>query len=252
MADRVAFELAVDELRRAPERGISLCEPFLAVLPVDGAAISTLGAPFAAETLFATDATAARFDEIQLDLGEGPCWFAVTTRSPVLLTNIREPWASGEEPPLAGPALEEQIAAEERWPTLREAITPLDIGAVYAFPLMVGSLTVGAVDLHSRTPGELNDDQVVDAQVLAGIAARHVLRQALNAHQRDNSSDEDPGFSRRAVHQATGMVLAQLNSSASDALLIIHGHAFSSGRTVREVASDVVARRLDFSTLSES
>lgn len=236
MSDRVAFETAVELLRLAPEQGTNLCEPFLTVLPIDGAAISTLGAPFARETLFATDATSARFDEIQLDLGEGPCWFAAESRGPVLLSNIRG---------VVG-------AREPRWPALRPAIAPLNIAAVYAFPLMVGSITVGAVDLHSRLPGELTDDQVIDAQMLAGIAARHVLRQALNGQPRQGESDGDAGFSRRAVHQATGMVLAQLDSSAADALLIIHGHAFSSGRTVREVAADIVARRLDFSTLDEA
>ncbi|WP_370443705.1 hypothetical protein [Cryobacterium sp. M23] len=44
------------------------------------------------------------------------------------------------------------------------------------------------------------------------------------------------------------MVLAQLNVGASDALLILQGYAFSHARTVREVADDVVARRVDFTS----
>jgi hypothetical protein len=49
------------------------------------------------------------------------------------------------------------------------------------------------------------------------------------------------------VHQATGMVVAQLEVGASEALLIIEAHAFAAGVTVRALAADIVARRIDLS-----
>ncbi|WP_375372628.1 ANTAR domain-containing protein [Clavibacter capsici] len=48
------------------------------------------------------------------------------------------------------------------------------------------------------------------------------------------------------MHQATGMVIAQMGLSAADALLVLRGHAFATNRSVRDVANDVVERRLDF------
>ena len=54
---------------------------------------------------------------------------------------------------------------------------------------------------------------------------------------------------RREVHQATGMVLVQLNTTATDAFLRLRSHAFASGRTVQDVAHDVVTRQLDFSVV---
>jgi AmiR/NasT family two-component response regulator len=42
------------------------------------------------------------------------------------------------------------------------------------------------------------------------------------------------------------MILAQAGTSARDALLLMRAHAFARGRTVREVARDVVNRTLDF------
>jgi hypothetical protein len=45
------------------------------------------------------------------------------------------------------------------------------------------------------------------------------------------------------------MVLAQTGTSATDALLLLRAHAFAQGRTVREVARDVVARTLDFTSI---
>ncbi|HYJ51365.1 MAG TPA: ANTAR domain-containing protein [Microbacterium sp.] len=49
------------------------------------------------------------------------------------------------------------------------------------------------------------------------------------------------------MHQATGMVIAQMRIPADDALLVIRAHAFASDRSVAQIASDIVERRMDFS-----
>src|SRR5438270_521228 len=48
------------------------------------------------------------------------------------------------------------------------------------------------------------------------------------------------------VHQATGMVKVQLGISVEDAFLLLRARAFASERPLREVATDVVERRLRF------
>jgi hypothetical protein len=52
--------------------------------------------------------------------------------------------------------------------------------------------------------------------------------------------------SRAEIHQAIGMVLAQLGVSADTALARMRGHAFAEQRLLIDVAHDVVARRLVF------
>jgi len=47
------------------------------------------------------------------------------------------------------------------------------------------------------------------------------------------------------------MVLAQLGISADDARMVIQAHAFTSDRSMMEVARDVLDRRIDFSALDE-
>jgi hypothetical protein len=42
------------------------------------------------------------------------------------------------------------------------------------------------------------------------------------------------------------MVLVQTGSTADEALLLLRGHAFASGRSLQDTAMDVVNRRLDF------
>jgi len=226
MSNRSAFGSAAEELRNAVDAGTSLCRPFLRVLPVTGAAVSTLGAPFGSETVCASDDQAARLDELQFDLGEGPCWDALGRHRP---------------------SLTDDLARESsRWPLFTQAVADTSVRAMFAFPLALGSLAIGAVDLYTLEPRSLSAAQVEDAQALAAICSRQVLKRALAAHPLAPDDAPTEGFSRREVHQATGMVLAQLGLSAADALLVIHGYAFSRGLTVREVAAEIVARRLDF------
>jgi len=48
------------------------------------------------------------------------------------------------------------------------------------------------------------------------------------------------------VHQASGMVAAQLNVSVGQALVRLKAFAFGNDRPLRQVATDVVERRLRF------
>ncbi len=51
---------------------------------------------------------------------------------------------------------------------------------------------------------------------------------------------------RAEVHQATGMILAQLGVPAQDAFVRLRAYSFAHRRPVGDVARDVVARRLVF------
>ncbi|GAA4265753.1 GAF and ANTAR domain-containing protein [Frondihabitans peucedani] len=227
MSDRAEFLGALRDLSTRRPGSTDLCGAFLRVLPVTGASVSTLGDPIGTATVCASDARSARLDEIQMDLGEGPCWDALSTRSPVLEHEL-------------------QRSTHERWPVASSALRETGIAAVFAFPLAYGRLGLGAVDLYSDDPVPLSPDDVDDASALAGVAARHVLHDALRSLDPAPEDDVD-AFSRREVHQATGMVSAQLDIGVDDALLVLRGHAFATSTPLREVAADVVARRLDFS-----
>lgn len=206
-----------------------LCAGFLASLPVSGAAISVF-AGLAPETVVcASDATSARIEELQFDLGEGPRWEALQSRRPVLLPDVRR-------------------EAHAAWPVFAKSLMELDVSALFVFPLTLGALDVGVVELYSSEAGPLSPAKHSTALQLADAATWHLLRQLLTldpGHGAYAPPDGSP-LSRREVHQATGMVLAQSGTTARDALLLIRAHAFSHGRTVREVARDVVSRSLDF------
>ncbi|RKT35772.1 GAF domain-containing protein [Microbacterium sp. AG1240] len=224
--DRHAFADALAALTGA-RVGDDLCAPFIGAVGVTGAAISTLGRPLGSETVCASDEMAARIDEIQIDLGEGPGWQALRTRRPVIESDL-------------------QRSHGTQWPLAREAVGRLDIGALFAFPLFVGDLGVGSVDLYCASPLRLSPRAVRDATVLAGVTSRLLLRRALDEMGDVEEGLSDGPHSRRVMHQASGMVAAQLGIAVDDALLVIRGRAFASGRSVSEVSADVVARRLAF------
>lgn len=205
----------------------TLPRSFLAVLPVTGASVATLGGFLGSQTVSATDSSSAWLDELQFDLGEGPCWDALRTARPVM------------EPDLRG----EQGA--QRWPAFGRAVRRRSIASIFAFPLSIGNLRFGAVDLYSSVPLTFDAAQTEQASALASAVARHVLRRSLSDLEEPESALSP--YSRRRVHQATGMVLAQLDIDADDARLLLQSHAFATDRNVMAVADDVLDGRLIFS-----
>jgi len=226
---RKAFRDARDEI--IDGGGAALANPFASAFPVTGAAVSVLSGPAIGLTVSSTDPVADRLDELQFDLGEGPCWSAFHRRSPIVCPDIR--------------------AEGALWPAFTAAVVgdpaTMKVSAMYAFPLTIGSLDIGALDLYAVDTTPMEAPLVAEAAMLADLAAWQVLRVLLADHDKDYDGGS-LGYSRREVHQATGMIIAQLDVSADDAALLLRAHAFSSGRTVREIARDVVDRRLDFAT----
>jgi len=52
------------------------------------------------------------------------------------------------------------------------------------------------------------------------------------------------GAGRPLVHQATGMLTVQLGVSAEEAFSRLRAHAYGNGRSMDEVAADIVGRRM--------
>jgi len=188
--DRREFRDAAAALRAAHRTGIPLCSPFAKVMPGARAALSTFGATFGDETLCATDSESARLDELQIDLGEGPSWQSVRERRTVLEPDLRR--------------------SPSPWPVFADATFGMSTQSVLAFPLSVGVVALGALGLYSDDPETLTRHEVDAVAALVAIAATQVLRRTFSRME----APVDDAYSRREVHQATGMVVAQLEIGA--------------------------------------
>jgi hypothetical protein len=226
MNDR-GFSAAVDRLAHAAgERDASLLEPILDVIPVTGASVSTLGELLGDETVEASDAIIRRMDELQFDFREGPCWDAVQSGAPVL------------EPDFRG-------RPRGVWPRFEEGVLEHEVGALFAVPVSLGTLHLGAIDLYHSEPMELDPEAVRRLVVFGTILGRRVLQRALESSA-DAIDTGTPRHSRHRIHQATGFVIAQLGVSAEDALLLIQARAYAGGSSVAEVADEILERRFAF------
>jgi hypothetical protein len=206
-----------------------LCAECLSVLPVTGVALALMtdDGP-SGVVLAATDERARQLEELQFALDEGPCVEASRSDHPVLHPELT---ASGSV----------------RWPRYGAAALDAGVHAVFAFPLRVGAIRLGVLDLYRDTPGPLNAVELADASAFTDAAT--VMLLYLQDHpgpDGERSALTGPIDSRAEVHQATGMITVQLGVSLAEALLRLRAHAYDSGQSVTDIAADVVARRLTF------
>ena len=225
---RALLDIARDsgDDHRLPAR---ICQACLDGLDVDGAAISLLTASVSRETLWATDPVAELLEDLQFGLNEGACMEAANTGSPVFVPDLHH------------------SVETARWPVCAAAVAEqTGVGALFALPLQWGAVNLGVLDLYRLTPGNLTDPQRRDALSAADTAALMMLGQRTDPGDHDGTWLDHAFGHRTEVHQATGMVLAQLGISATDALARLRAHAFVHQRLLIDVAQDVVARRLVF------
>lgn len=180
-----------------------------------------------------TDEVSTLIEDLQFALGEGPCIDAYQLDVPVL------------EPDLAHPDV-------VRWVAFTPPAVAAGAQAVFGFPLQVGTVRLGALNLYNNRTGPLSETQHAYALVMADVAAQALLIMQAGAPPGALSDELERGSNlNRVVHQASGMVAAQLDVSVAQALIRLRGYAFGHNRLLREVAEDVVGRRLRFTPAPE-
>jgi hypothetical protein len=216
-----------------------VCAACVAAAGVDGAAVWLATTTDRRALVHASDQVAVRLDDVQFTLGEGPCVDAWTGGGPVLVPDL------------------DSADAAVRWPVYAPAAVAAGARALFAFPLQVGAIRVGTLDLYRAKPGSLSGEQL--SYALAGsFAALSVVLAA--THPAPQGTDEAEGIwpfdglgvGWTEVYQATGMVAVQLGIGLQEALVRLRARAFASGLPLAEVARLVVDRTLRFSPDQDS
>jgi hypothetical protein len=177
-------------------------------------------------SLCTTNAVSHLIEELQYTLGEGPCVDAYRQDQVVA------------EPDLAQ-------SAGGRWIAFTPPALEAGVRAVFGYPMRVGSVRLGALNLYRDRASPLTDDQHADALVLADVAARWVLEAQAGAPLDTVAAELEIGADFHfAVHNAAGMISVQLGISIAEALIRLRAFAFSNERLLADVARDVVARTL--------
>jgi diguanylate cyclase (GGDEF)-like protein len=160
-----------------PIQGIldHLVERIVEVLPVTAAGVTLISEGRAPRYIAASNASALRYEQLQTEIGEGPCLSAYESGAAVAVPDLR---------------------VDDCFPRFAPAALQAGLAAVFTFPLCHANGRLGALDLYRDTPGELDHDNMAAAQTLADVAAAYLL----NAQARDDASAASDQFRHRSLH----------------------------------------------------
>jgi hypothetical protein len=228
----VGQEIGADVLTPA-----ALARAVVRVLPVDAAGMSTLMSVLRLPLGSSSDA-AARAEELQTTLGDGPCLGAAEAQASLI--------ADFDD-------------LTRRWPLYTDELTAkTPFRSVAAIALhSPGHGVFAALDLFSTEPRlrDRLDVHAIDRHIAAPAAA--LLSTCLDEVSGDLAlPDAAPGWYQTAagrrhdVWVAIGMAMSRRPRRTSDALSLLRAQAFTQDRSLDDLAADIVARRvpLDDST----
>ncbi|GAB2761165.1 GAF and ANTAR domain-containing protein [Streptomyces bullii] len=219
----VAEAAAGAALEEVPRR---VCAAVCEGLGMDGTTLSLLTDTPSRQLLAASNEAALLLEEIQFTVLEGPCISAAHSGEPVAVDDLRHeltPW------PLFGATVRERLPQVE---------------SVYALPVFFGDYVLGSVDLLACRPHALTKEaleqtsQVADAVAAALLPTRQMLltgaeapawepEQVVRAHWFDTA-------------RAIGALVARRGLSPENALALMRAEAFRTGRSLADIATDIL------------
>jgi hypothetical protein len=203
----------------------ALCDTAVVRLGVSGVALMVDRTAAWPETAEATDTLAGRLAELAVTVGEGPCMDASRDGGPVLVADLNTP------------------SSQRRWPLFAPLAVEAGANSLFALPMCLGAIRVGVLALHREHSSGLAPQELADALAFAELA----LRLLLDAQSGDGSvTERDLPLHSAQVHQATGMLAAQLDVSMEDAFARLRARAFADRRPLAELSAEVVARDVRF------
>lgn len=226
-AEVLAEIVRVVASERSEPLPVRLCQASSGILGADGAAVTLCYTESTRLTVAATDEIAARLEDLQDVLSEGP----------------------GPDAYLTGRMVRASVGEQaRRWPAFAAAArAEVGLVAITAIPIQPGIDVLGVLTLYQLPPRPLAKDATL-AQFLADTLGAALLRDGGLQDDMGNG----PWSSQAEVHQAAGMVIAQLGVRPEDALALLRAHAYADGTSMDAIAAAVVERRLDFSLEDDS
>lgn len=205
-----------------------LCAASAHIGEVSGAGIMLMTDDVQRGSLSTTDEVSATVEDLQYELREGPCVDAYRQQQTVL------------EPDLAGPVT-------PRWASFTPAALDAGVRAIFGFPLGVGQVHLGALNLYRDRAGPLSAVQQQDCEEMADLIGVALLDLQSHAEAGEVAVELDAGANLQPhVHQASGMVAAQAGVSVSAAVTLLRVRALADGERLAETADRVIGREIRF------
>ena len=151
------------------------------IMPISAAGVTLISPGLNPRYVAASNESALRFEQLQSELGEGPCLAAYHAGTAITVPDLTD---------------------DERFPTFSPRAFAAGLAAVFTFPLHHGEQRLGALDLYHDVSGSLSGPFMKTAQTLADVAAAYLL----NAQARADLQDTSDRSREAALHDAlTGL-----------------------------------------------
>ncbi len=147
-------------------------ERIVDVLPVTAAGVTLIAPGLAPRYVAASNPSALRFEQLQTEVGQGPCLLAYESGEAVSVPDMRD---------------------ESRFPLFAPPAIAAGMAAVFTFPLHHGEGRLGALDLYRDTPGALDSRD---------LAAAHRVIDLRDAHETSDRGDRSGGTRARCPGHA--------------------------------------------------
>lgn len=198
-----------DTLQTAVEGAIVLIDH------AESACISMVRNKKRIDTPAATNDTCRRGDELQYELGEGPCLQSIHQQETVLSYDLTR---------------------EDRWPTWSRRIhDERGVRSMLCVQLFITQDTLGALNLYSSQPDAFD----VDDQATALALAAHIAV-ALSA-AKEFESLESAVANRTVIGQAEGMLMYRYRLTSTQAFAVLVRQSKASNQKLRDIASEIVS-----------
>jgi GAF domain-containing protein len=175
-------------------------------------------------TVASSSPIAESMDELQYASGDGPCSEAVRTGRTVYVPDV---------------------TTTERYPRYREAVGAAPLRSVFAtpIPLPTSAGADAALNCYSTEPDGFTDELRARAEEIASLASRSVHLAVRFARESERAADLEAALdSRTAINLATGVIMAQSNCSAEDAVGLLKTASMNRNQKLRDVAALVLSR----------
>ena len=171
-------------------------------------------------TVACSDPVAARVDEAQYELDDGPCLHAMRDGH---LVRIRD------------------TADKARWPEFESRAASHGIRSCLALPLNAGGRPVGALNLYAPTASAFGAAEVRRAENFAEYASGALtLAQRMTSNAALIEQLRSSLNSRTVIDQALGIIMAREHCTQARAFAILRSASQNSNVKLREIAAAIV------------
>lgn len=140
-------------------------------------------------------------------------------------------------------------AVQHSWPEFADAMSAAGLAAVHALPIRFKAQNLGVLTVYRAEPGTLTSSMLRKRQIiqaLATVAATYMAAQrALECSEETSTQLQAALDIRVPIEQAKGFLACQHKISPDAALMLLRAYCHSRNLSIRQVAHDVVAGKID-------